>query len=322
MADGTDLRTGGEDTCWRFANATFDERDWILTVAGERMTVEHKPLAVLKALLHEEGRLVSKEQLLDSAWPGVTVVDESLATAVRKLRRALGDHDPDHMVIETVRGLGYRIAVPVARGSLPAAPALPADSAAAPSPETTAPEAIMAPPRRAWFAPGNIAAAASIALLSILATLLVTRAGPAPAADTLNAGTPAARHMVTQADARRALQALDEPLIRSYLAAGWNPNASFDDQGNGALNIVLGVCEWDPSHDRRKLMMVARTLLDGGAKLDAHNYWGDTAYSIASAPRYCGPSHPVTVLLRTLCYNSFDAPRDKCLFQAPNRPPK
>jgi hypothetical protein len=60
-------------------------------------------------LLSSAGAVVRKEDLLETVWPGVLVVDASLTTAVSKLRRALGDHD----LIQTVSKVGYRICVPV-----------------------------------------------------------------------------------------------------------------------------------------------------------------------------------------------------------------
>jgi serine/threonine protein kinase len=54
---------------------------------------------------------VTKEELLESVWPDVMVVDASLATAVSKLRKAMGDEEQP--VIVTVPRVGYRLAVPV-----------------------------------------------------------------------------------------------------------------------------------------------------------------------------------------------------------------
>lgn len=66
--------------------------------------------------------MVSKDELLDAVWPGVVVVEGSLATAISKLRRAMGEEAP---LIETVPRIGYRLAATVtAREVHPASPAL------------------------------------------------------------------------------------------------------------------------------------------------------------------------------------------------------
>ncbi len=72
------------------------------------MDIEAKPLDVLHQLLLHAGEVVTKEELLDAVWPGLVVVDGSLATAVSKLRKALGDEG----IVLTLSRVGYRLAVP------------------------------------------------------------------------------------------------------------------------------------------------------------------------------------------------------------------
>src|ERR1700752_3296477 len=110
MASIPEIR--GQDTrrdVWLFANCEFDDLRHELRVAGQPAEMERKPLDLLRYLLSKSGAVVRKEELLEEVWPGVLVVDASLANAVSKLRRALGDQD----VIQTVPRIGYRIAVPV-----------------------------------------------------------------------------------------------------------------------------------------------------------------------------------------------------------------
>lgn len=96
---------------WRFADYEFDELGWVLRVKGRAVDLESKPLDILLQLLLHAGEVVTKEELLEAVWPDVMVVDASLATAVSKLRKALGDEE--HPVIVTVARVGYRLAVPV-----------------------------------------------------------------------------------------------------------------------------------------------------------------------------------------------------------------
>jgi hypothetical protein len=56
------------------------------------------------------GEVVIKEELGEALWPDVMVVDGSLATAVSKLRKAMGDDD--HPVTVTVPRVGYRTRLP------------------------------------------------------------------------------------------------------------------------------------------------------------------------------------------------------------------
>jgi len=96
---------------WRFADYEFDELRRELRVKGRALELESKPLDILLQLLLHAGEVVTKEELLESVWPDVMVVDGSLATAVSKLRKAMGDEAQPAIV--TVPRVGYRLAVPV-----------------------------------------------------------------------------------------------------------------------------------------------------------------------------------------------------------------
>ena len=96
---------------WKFANCEFDELRRELHVNGKPVDLEAKPLEVLSQLLQHAGEVVTKDELLESVWPGTAVVDGSLATAVSKLRKAINDED--QLIIITVPRTGYRLAGPV-----------------------------------------------------------------------------------------------------------------------------------------------------------------------------------------------------------------
>ncbi len=96
---------------WKFADCELDEFRRELRVRGTAVELESKPLEVLIQLLHHAGEVVTKDELLESVWPGTLVVDGSLATAVSKLRRAMGDEE--QLTILTVPRVGYRLAVSV-----------------------------------------------------------------------------------------------------------------------------------------------------------------------------------------------------------------
>lgn len=107
---------------WRFSDYEFDELRRELRAKGKPVELESKPLEILLQLLLHAGEVVTKEELLEAVWPDVMVVDGSLATAVSKLRKAMGDEE--HPAVVTVPRIGYRLAVPVYCKSV-AAPAGP-----------------------------------------------------------------------------------------------------------------------------------------------------------------------------------------------------
>lgn len=297
-----DMRHSGADKLrqrrWTFAGCVFDESNWTLSVDRRRVPIETKPLEMLRELLLHAGNVVTKDQLLDTIWPSVTVVEASLPTAVHKLRVALGDDRRDRRIVETVPGIGYRLGVPAEFEDLSALRA-----------EARPLAAIAASALARRSMPTRLARLAFIGAGLVMASAAIEIA----VAPSEHVYATSSAHGFTQRDAANALRKLDIGAVEKLLAAGWDPNTSFDDEGNGAINYSLNLCEWDPQHDQRKLQLMVRTLLDGGAQIDRRNVWGDTPYSIAKAKRYCGPDHPVTKMLRTACYAGYKPPGDRCL---------
>ena len=96
---------------WRFANAEFDEAALVLTVAGQPMAMEHRPLELLRLLLHHAGEVVTKDEIFEAVWPGRVVTESSLTKCAGRLRLALGD--TEQTMIRTAHGYGYRLAAEV-----------------------------------------------------------------------------------------------------------------------------------------------------------------------------------------------------------------
>lgn len=283
---------------WRFGDAVFDEGSWTLVVAGRRVPLEARPMHLLHELLLQAGDTITKDELLEKVWPGLSVVEASLPTAIRKLRQALGSGADQEVIIETRPRVGYRLAIPVSvERSTPA----PAGHIGPPAQSPAPIEARGRAGAPAW-------AAASVALLLALLTVGGYVAWSKP----LRAPASTSPAPVTKTEVLLALRALDEGQLRALMARGWDPTAPLDPDRNSSINLALEVCEWNPTHDREKLLLVGRMLIDAGERLDVYNVHGDTPYSIAKATRYCGPDHPVTRMLHALCYSGSTL-GDKCL---------
>lgn len=302
----SDLKPNGVDRQrrrWSFADCVFDEAGWCLIVNGNRVRMETKPLELLRVLLEDAGNLVSKDELLDRIWPNVTVVEGSLPTAVHKLRQALNDESRSDPIIETVPRVGYRLAMPVRVEEAPDPPFRVPLAAKLKAPMMIGPGTA---PGSGWDRPLR-----AVSLLTGLAAVAAVGTFVFGPPDHLHASEP--RSGYSQRQARNALRRLDIRAIDTMLAAGWDPNKPFDDQGNGAINVVLDQCEWDHGHHQEEILLMIRTLTDQGAVIDRRNVWGDTPYSIANTGRFCGPDHPVTRYLRMICSQGKKPLGDKCL---------
>jgi DNA-binding winged helix-turn-helix (wHTH) protein/tetratricopeptide (TPR) repeat protein len=98
-----------------FRGFTFAPASGELHRAGDAIDIARKPRDLLAHLIAHRERVVPKSELLDQLWPGITVSEDALTSALRDLRRALGDAG-DGPVIATVRGRGYRFVAPVDDG--------------------------------------------------------------------------------------------------------------------------------------------------------------------------------------------------------------
>ncbi len=99
----------------RFSTFELDLRAGELRKRGVRIKIQEQPFHVLMVLLQRPGEVVTREELRNQNWPPDTFVDfdNSLNTAINKLRDALGDSADNPRFIETLPRRGYRFIAPV-----------------------------------------------------------------------------------------------------------------------------------------------------------------------------------------------------------------
>jgi TolB-like protein len=90
-----------------FGPFVLDRERQRLMRAGHPVPVGHRGYVLLETLLDAGGAPVSKQTLIDRAWPETTIEEGNLAVQISTLRRHLGDDD-DAMIV-TVPRLGYRL---------------------------------------------------------------------------------------------------------------------------------------------------------------------------------------------------------------------
>jgi DNA-binding winged helix-turn-helix (wHTH) protein len=102
-------------SAYSFDNFLVDAAARRMTRGGEVVSIPDRYMGVLLYLLAHAGTVVSKDQLIASAWDGLAVTDNSLEQAISGLRRVLGDGPSGDAYIQTVPRQGYRFTGVVTR---------------------------------------------------------------------------------------------------------------------------------------------------------------------------------------------------------------
>jgi len=95
---------------FRFGEFELDVAAYTLRRAGQRIKLEKIPMEVLVLLVQKAGILVDRTEIQAALWGSDVFVDQDAAinTAIRKIRRALGDEAEHSRFVETIVGKGYR----------------------------------------------------------------------------------------------------------------------------------------------------------------------------------------------------------------------
>jgi TolB-like protein len=95
----------------KIADLTLDLRQEELRDGnGVRVVLRRRSFGVLRHLVNNAGRIVSKDELLTANWPGLTVTEDSLTQCISDIRRLLGGSGRD--LIRTVARRGYMLVLP------------------------------------------------------------------------------------------------------------------------------------------------------------------------------------------------------------------
>src|SRR6266436_7534391 len=85
----------------------------LLLCGSEPLALGRRAIALLRRLVEQPGALVSKDALIEAAWPGQVVEDSNLTVQIAALRHALGKEPGGERWIETLSRRGYRFVGPV-----------------------------------------------------------------------------------------------------------------------------------------------------------------------------------------------------------------
>src|SRR5258708_14310257 len=98
----------------RFGTYEADLKTGELRKQGKHIRLQDQPFRVLSVLLQRPGEVVTRDELRAEIWPEDTFVDfdNSLNTAINRLREPLGNSSNNPRFIDTLPRRGYRFIAP------------------------------------------------------------------------------------------------------------------------------------------------------------------------------------------------------------------
>ncbi len=103
------LRRSRPQQVTTFSELRLDTHNQCLLQGSREVPLRPKTFAVLRHLVENYDRLVTKEQILDTVWPGSYVSEMVLKVSIYELRKALGDDSKKPLFIQTRHRRGYRL---------------------------------------------------------------------------------------------------------------------------------------------------------------------------------------------------------------------
>ena len=100
-------RTGKTQKMITVGAVSVDTEKDIVTINDKEVTFTALEYRILLMLFQNQGRTVTRQQILDKIWDmaGNFVEDNTLTVYIKRIRKKLGEAD----VIKTVKGVGYRV---------------------------------------------------------------------------------------------------------------------------------------------------------------------------------------------------------------------
>lgn len=107
--------SGEKASVMRFGVFELDTESEQLLKNGLAIRLKPQPFKLLKLLVNEAGRVVTREEIRAALWSGDTFVDfdQGVNFAIKQVREALDDDSERSLYIQTVPKRGYRFVAPV-----------------------------------------------------------------------------------------------------------------------------------------------------------------------------------------------------------------
>ncbi|SNS17990.1 winged helix-turn-helix domain-containing protein [Antarctobacter heliothermus] len=109
--------TTNKPPVWRFAGFVFDAARFELCRDGVPVKAEPQSLRLLRVLIENRDRVVTRADLEQDLWQGRAVSDWAISAAVKALRAVLDDSE--RQIIRTVHSRGFRFVAELTRDTAP-----------------------------------------------------------------------------------------------------------------------------------------------------------------------------------------------------------
>lgn len=93
---------------YSFDEYELDTQSAELRRADAEIALTPKTYALLCLLVGNHDRLVSKDEIVEKVWDGRSISDAAISTAIKSVRRALGDSGEAQKYVRTIHGRGFR----------------------------------------------------------------------------------------------------------------------------------------------------------------------------------------------------------------------
>lgn len=105
--------SGTNQKLFSFGEFRFDTEEKLLRQGDKIVSLPPKVSDILCLLVEKEGRIVSKNEIMEKVWADSFVEESNLTQSIYTLRRILGTDENGKQIIETIPRRGFRIAIPI-----------------------------------------------------------------------------------------------------------------------------------------------------------------------------------------------------------------
>lgn len=96
-----------------FGNCLIDPGRHLFLRDGRPVHLEPQVFDLLLTLVEKQGRMATKDELVETVWRGLSVSDATISARINAARKAVGDTGQAQAIIKTVHGRGFQLNVEV-----------------------------------------------------------------------------------------------------------------------------------------------------------------------------------------------------------------